>query len=193
MMAHDVPEWYIDSCFKIKYMFPKAHAAAYVISAIKLGWFKVYKPLEFYSVYFSVRSTDVDYDCAVNGLDFTKKKMVEIENRGKAATQKEQDCYEIMQIMVEMFARGFEFLPASLNKSDTRKFLIEDGKIRLPFSSISGVGANAAPNIAAARDKGFATIEEFASESGVSSAVIATMRDYGVFGDLPESNQLTLF
>jgi len=193
MVAHDVPDWYIDSCFKIKYMFPKAHAAAYVTSAIKLGWFKVYKPLEFYSVYFSVRSTDVDYDCAVNGLIYTKNKIAEIENKGKSATQKEQDSSEIMQIMVEMFARGFEFLPANLYKSDARKFLIEDGKIRLPFSSISGVGDNAAPNIAAARDKGFATIEEFAAESGVSSAVINSMRDYGVFGDLPESNQLTLF
>ncbi len=193
MTAHDVPDWYIDSCYKIKFMFPKAHAAAYVISAIKLGWFKVYKPLEFYSVYFTVRSTDVDYDCAVNGLEYTKKRMVEIENKGKAATQKEQDSFDIMQIMVEMFARGFEFLPANLNHSDARKFLIEDGKIRLPFSAISGVGENAAPNIAAARDQKYATIEEFAAESGVTSAVINSMREYGVFGDLPESNQLTLY
>ncbi len=193
MTSHDVPEWYVDSCFKIKYMFPKAHAAAYVISAIKLGWFKVYKPLEFYSVYFSVRSTDFDYNCAVNGLEFTKKRMVEIENKGKAATQKEQDSYEIMQIMVEMFARGFEFLPANLEKSDAHKFLLEDGKIRLPFSAISGVGETVAPVIAAARDKGYSTIEEFASSGGISSAVINSLRDNGVFGDLPESNQLTLF
>lgn len=193
MREHGVPEWYMNSCNKIEYMFPKAHAAAYVISALRLGWFKVYKPLEFYSAYFTVRGKNLEYETVVGGPDAVRRRQAEIKALGNKASQKEGEVGDMLQIAGEMFARGYKFLPADMFVSDKRIFLIENGAIRLPISSIPGVGPSGAENIDAAREKKFYSIEEFAMISGVSSDVIEKMKQFGVFGSLPESEQLSFF
>ena len=140
MREHGVPEWYINSCLKIKYMFPKAHAAAYMISALRLGWYKVHRPVEYYAAYFSVRGEDFDGAVVMKGRDAVKRKMSEIAMKGKEASKKEEDAYTTFQIVNEMLARGIQVLPVDIYKSHAKKYLVEDGKIRLPFTSLSGVG-----------------------------------------------------
>ncbi|HCM24307.1 MAG TPA: PolC-type DNA polymerase III, partial [Ruminococcaceae bacterium] len=138
MKEHNVPQWYINSCFKIKYMFPKAHAAAYMISALRLGWYKVHKPVEYYAAYFTVRGEDFDGATVVKGRPAVQQRMHEIQQKGKEASAKETAAFGTLQIVNEMLARGIGVLPIDLYKSDARKYLVEDGKVRLPFASISG-------------------------------------------------------
>ena len=140
MKDHGVPQWYIDSCMKIKYMFPKAHAAAYMISTLRLGWYKVHRPVEYYAAYFTVRGEDFDAATVVKGREAVWRRMNEISMKGKEASVKEEAAYATFQIVNEMLARGIEVLPIDIYKSDARKYLVEGGKIRLPFSSLSGVG-----------------------------------------------------
>lgn len=196
MKEHNVEQWYVDSCMKIKYMFPKAHAAAYVIAALRLGWYKIYKPLEYYSAYFTVRGGDLDAVAAVAGKAAVKKKMLEIKNKGKDATAKEQDQYSVLQIVIEMLARGFSFLPVDIYKSDYRVYRIEDGKIRLPFGAINGIGGNAAKALAESRDDGngeYISADDLMSRAGVGKSIIESLREAGALGDLPDSSQISLF
>ena len=195
MKEHNVPQWYIDSCMKIKYMFPKAHATAYMISTLRLGWYKVHRPVEYYAAYFTVRSDDFDAAVVAHGKEAVHRRMNEISMKGKEATAKEESSFATLQIVNEMLARGIEVLPVNLYKSDATKFLVEDGKIRLPFGSLSGVGESAARSLAAARETGgpYISIYDVQTRAKVSKSVIQTLSDAGALDGMPESSQLTLF
>ncbi len=196
---HDVPEWYINSCLRIKYMFPKAHAAAYIIAAMKIGWFKLYRPLEYYATFFTVRGGDFDAGLAVQGIDAVRDKIVELQAKGNNRTKKESDLYDILLITNEMMSRSIdgkpmEFLPIDLKKSHASEFLIENGKIRIPFSALPGVGENAAVGIYQTAQSGdYLSIEEFRYKSGTTKTIIELLESMGAFGDLPETTQLSLF
>ena len=194
MKEHNVPQWYIDSCMKIKYMFPKAHAAAYMIATLRLGWYKVHRAKEYYAAYFTVRSDDFDAALVCKGKAAVKNKMQEINTKiqKKEASAKESATYATLQIVNEMLARGIEVLPIDIYKSDARKFLVEGDKIRLPFSAMSGVGESAAVSLAQAKEDGeFTSIEDFQQRAKVSKTVIELLKEIGAFADLPETSQLT--
>ena len=194
MRKVNVPEWYIKSCYKIKYMFPKAHAAAYVTAAIRVAWYKVYKPLEFYCAYFTARPEDVDVPTILQGHEAVKKYIRDIKAKGKEATKKELDVYENMLIFNEIMARGIGILPIDLNKSHAMKYVPEDGKIRLPFGALSGVGEKAAYSIYETAQKGnYVSIEDFQLEAGVSKTIIQNLADLGAMKDLPDTNQMSMF
>ncbi len=196
MRSHNVPEWYIDSCMKIKYMFPKAHAAAYVIAALRLGWYKIYHKVAYYAAYLTVRGDDLDANLIMCSIDQVRRKMREITDKGKEATPKELSQYTALQVLLEMKARGVEFLPIDIYKSDATVFKIEDGKIRLAFSSLNGTGENAAKALAAARNDGegeFMCVDEFQRRAGVSSSVITALREAGALDGLPDTMQISLF
>ena len=194
-----VEQWYIDSCYKIKYMFPKAHAAAYVIAALRLAWYKIYHPIHFYSAFFTVRGEDIDSASAVKGKEAVKRQMDEFNNKKKnnqPVTAKEENTYVVNQIVIEMLARGIEFLPVDLYKSDWRIYKIEGDKIRLPFLALSGIGGAAAKSIFDAVNDGngaFLSCEDFMARAHVGSAVVETLKSFGALGDLPERNQISLF
>ena len=196
MKAVGVEQWYIDSCYKIKYMFPKAHAAAYVIAALRLAWYKIHKPIHFYSAYFTVRGGAIDAVAAVQGKAAVKKKMEEIKLKGNDKTAKDESTYIVLQIVIEMLARGIEFLPVDIYKSDARIYKIEDGKIRLPFGAFDGIGENAAISLAKAREDGggdFLSYDDLMARAGVGKSVCEALKNAGALGDMPESNQISLF
>ncbi len=196
MREHNVPEWYIDSCMKIKYMFPKAHAAAYMIATLRLGWYKVHKPVEYYAAYFTVRSENLDGAIAMQGHQAVRDKMNNIKQKQSVheATAKDEAEFQTLQIVNEMMARKIEFLPVDIYKSEAKMFKVEDGKIRLPFSSLPGVGGAAADSLAeTGKLTEYLSIEDMQIKTKVTKAVIETLKDVGVLKDLPESSQMSLF
>lgn len=196
MREHNVPEWYIDSCMKIKYMFPKAHAAAYMIATLRLGWYKVHKAVEYYAAYFTVRSENLDGAIAMQGHQAVRDKMNNIKQKQSVheATAKDEAEFQTLQIVNEMMARKIKFLPVDIYKSEAKMFKVEDGKIRLPFSSLPGVGGAAADSLAeTGKHTEYLSIEDMQIKTKVTKAVIETLKDVGVLKDLPESSQMSLF
>ena len=196
MRAANVPEWYIASCKKIKYMFPKAHAAAYVMSAIRIGWYKVHMPLEFYAAFFSAAPDGVDAEIVMSGKRGVEKTIEELERKKKEGdtTQKEDAMYAKLQLVNEAYARRIKFLPISLEKSDAFMFLPEAEGIRLPFASLNGVGESAAKSIAEVRDREtILSIEELRLKAKLTKTVVEVLQANGVLDGLSETNQLTFF
>ncbi len=193
MRAHNVPEWYIDSCKKIKYMFPKAHAAAYVMSAIRLAWYKIYYPMEFYAAFFTVAPGGFDGELVMRGRGAVSATIKELSKK-EDATQKDAETISSMSLAREALARGVQFLGVDLYKSDATAFLPENGKIRLPFSSLGGLGEGAAQKIVEARADGeFFSIEELRERAKLTKSVIEILSRNGVLDNLSETNQYTFF
>ena len=195
MRENNVPEWYIDSCKKIKYMFPKAHAAAYVTMAFRIAWFKVHIPQAYYTAYFSIRADAFDSEYMIYGKEKVKNKMREIDAMGNAATAKDKDMYSTLEIVLEMYERGFKFLPIDLYESDATKFIMTEEGIRPPLNSIAGLGNVAALNIQnAARKEGkFMSVEEMKIRAGVGKATVELLQKAGCLKGMTLSNQMSLF
>ena len=190
-----IEKWFIDSCGKIKYMFPKAHAAAYVISAFRIAWYKVHMPVYFYASWLTSKATDVDIEVMIKGYSAIKEKIIEIQNKGFEATNKEMGQLESLKVCLEATARGIKFLPVDLNKSNATTWGVEDDKsIIPPFSSIDGLGDTVAKNLVDEREKRpFLSIEEVQYRAKVSGTLIDKMKLMGIFDGMSESNQLSLF
>ena len=196
MQDAKIPEWFIDSCFKIKYMFPKAHAAAYVTSAFRIAWYKVHKPGIYYATYFSTRFDDFDIDVMLKGYDAIKNKMFEIQSKGYDATNKEQSVLETLKLSLEATARGFKFGNIDIEKSDGKNFILdEDGKTLIcPFRTLDGLGNEVARTIIEARNtRPFISIEDLQNRGKISATTIEKLRSLNVLNNLPETSQLSLF
>lgn len=194
MREHDVPDWYIDSCKKIKYMFPKAHAAAYVTMAFRIAWFKVHIPKAYYAAFFSIRADDFDSDFMLRGKDVVKSKMMEIDNLGNNAGNKEKNMYPILEIVLEMYERNIEFLPVDIYKSDATKFLVEKDGIRPPLSSLTGFGEVDANKLVEARkEEKFTSIEQMAGKARIGKVAVETLQKAGCLNGMPRSEQLDMF
>ena len=194
MEEHGVPDWYVKSCEKIKYMFPKAHAAAYVTNAFRIAWFKVHIPLAYYAAYYSIRAKAFDAEAMINGKEKVKNKMKEIDMMGNAATPKDKDMYDDLEIVLEMYERGFRFLPIDLYKSHATKFLVEGDSIRPPLNSIAGLGSVAAESIMRAREEEkFMSIDDMKIRAKIGDSVTELLRQFGCLEGMSQSNQLSLF
>lgn len=194
MRAQDIPDWYIGSCKKIKYMFPKAHAAAYVMQAIQFAWYKVHRPMEFYAAYFTAAPGGFDAEIVMKGKGYVERVIRELREKGKEATQKENESLDALLLVDECLARGIQFLPVNLYKSDARAFLPEEGRIRVPFNSLPGLGDTAAEKIARVREGGeILCKQELQDRAQLSKSVMEILENNGVLDDMPETNQLSLF
>ena len=195
MKEHDVPDWYIKSCEKIKYMFPKAHAAAYVTNAFRIAWFKVHEPKAYYSAFFSIRASDeFDSEIMIFGEEKVKNKMKEIDLLGNNATQKDKAMYPVLELVLEMYERGLKFLPIDLYKSHATKFIPEEEGIRPPLNSIPGLGTVAALGIQEARKEGkFMSIDDMKIRSKVGDSVADLLKKFGCLEGMSQSNQISLF
>ncbi len=194
MIEHGVPDWYIDSCKKIKYMFPKAHAAAYVMDALRLAWYKIYYPIVFYAAYFTAAPSGFDAEIVMGGKDKVAAVIKEFTRPGAELSQKEADTLDALNLVNECYQRGFSFLPVDFHKSDAHKYVPENGKIRLPFDSLSGVGSAAAESIVAARERcEIFSIDDLKRESGMSKSVQEILERVGALSGLSRTNQLTMF
>ena len=195
MRANNVPEWYIESCKKIKYMFPKAHAVAYVTMAFRIAWFKVHYPLAYYATFLSIRATEFDSEYMIYGKEKVKTKMKELEGQGNNISAKDKSMYTILELVLEMYERGFEFLPIDLYKSHSTKFRIEDGKIRPPLSSIAGLGEVAAEGIyeAAKKEGKFMCIDDLQVKAKIGKSMVELLGKFGCLDGMSQSNQISLF
>ncbi len=194
MRKHDVPEWYIESCRKIKYMFPKAHAVAYVMMAFRIAWFKVYHPAAFYATYFTVRATEFDAQLITQGEQVIRAKAAEFERKGNTITAKEKGLLTILEVALEMMLRGMVFHRVDIYRSHATKFLIADGGLLPPLASLQGLGESAANSIVQAREGyTFSSLEDFRNRSRVSKTVIDILKEHGCLTDLPETDQTVLF
>ena len=194
MTNYGVPDWYIWSCKKIKYMFPKAHAAAYVMMAYRIAWFKINRPLAYYAAYFSIRASGFDYELMCLGEERLLMHMKDYEKRMDTLSKKEQDEYKDMKVVREMYARGFEFMPIDLYRAQANRFQVIDGKLMPALDTIDGLGGKAAEAVVdAVKDGRFLSKDDFRDRTKVSKTVIDMLADLGILKDLPESNQLSLF
>ncbi len=195
MREKNIPEWYIDSCKKIKYMFPKAHAAAYVTMAYRIAYFKVHYPAAFYTSYFSIKADDFDAQLACNGKEKVMNSINELESKGNEMTAKESGTLKVLRIVLEAMLRGIEFLPVDIYESDTCNFKkIEDNKLLPPLISLQGLGGSAAESVVVEREKSdFRSIEELSNRTSLTKTVIEVLKEHGSLAGLPEKNQLSLF
>lgn len=194
MKEHGVPNWYIESCKKIKYLFPKAHAAAYVMMAFRIAWFKVYYPEAFYATYFTVRADEFDADIVSRGRDRIQYEMKELERKGNEMSQKEKNQLTILEVANEMYARGIKCLPVDLYESDATKFKITENGILPALSSLQGLGDAAAKSIAEARKDGkFLSIDDLKIRTGISKSVIEILEKHGCLDGMEQSNQVSFF
>ena len=194
MREHGVPDWYIDSCKKIKYMFPKAHAAAYVTMAFRIAWFKVHIPKAYYTAFFSIRAKQFDSEVMCHGKEKVKAKMKEIDMQGNAAANKDKDMYPVLELVLEMYERGIKFLPIDLYISKAEYFIMEEDGIRPPLTSIPGLGPIDAENIVKARENGeFMSIDELQIRAKIGKVAVETLKNAGVLDGMSQSNQISLF
>ena len=195
MLKHDVPNWFIDSCKKIKYMFPKAHAAAYVLMAFRIAYFKVHYPEAFYATYFTVKADDFDIATILKGEDAIRSKIQELESKGNNLTAKEKGLITVLEVSLEMVCRGINILPVDLYKSDAMKFkLTGQDSILPPLNALQGIGINAAKNIVLAREENpFISVEDLKNRAKVSKSVIDILRENGALEGIPETSQISLF
>ncbi len=194
MEANNVPEWYIESCRRIKYMFPKAHAVAYVMMSYRIAYYKVYYPAQFYSVFFTTKVSEFDAETILKGPRAVRAKIEMIEAKGKNATKKEEDEVTVLEVAYEMFARGYEFSPAEIGKSHATRFLTVDGKVLLPFVALSGVGESAAKAIVAEYEKKpFISVDDMRNRAKVNKTAVEALTNHGVLADIPDSDQICLF
>ncbi|KAB3536940.1 PolC-type DNA polymerase III [Alkaliphilus pronyensis] len=194
MKENNVPQWYIDSCIKIKYMFPKAHAAAYVMMSFRIAYFKVHYPEAFYATYFTTKAEDFDAELIVKGKEVIKSKIKEFEEMGNDMTAKEKNLLTVLEVALEMFLRNIVLLPVDIYNSDAERFRVEDGKLLPPFMSLQGVGQNAAKNIVEARKNGeFISLENLKERSNITKTAIEALVNHGCLNNIPKTNQLSLF
>jgi DNA polymerase-3 subunit alpha (Gram-positive type) len=195
MKEAGIEDWFIDSCQKIKYMFPKAHAAAYVISAFRIAWYKVHMPVYFYASWLTCKATDTDIDTMMKGYNAIRNKVIEIDAKGYDATNKENGILESLKVSLEASARGIKFANVDLNKSDASVWQVLDDKTALPpFSSIDGLGDTVAKAIVEEREKRpFTSIEDLQKRAKISGTLIDKLKEMGILDNLDESDQLSLF
>lgn len=195
MREHEVPEWYIDSCKKIKYMFPKAHAAAYVMMAFRIAWFKVHIPKAYYVAFFTIRAKAFDAEFMIFGKEKVKAKMKEIESMGMQAPPKDKDMYDDLELVLEMYERGIKFLPIDLYKSHATQFLVEEEGLRPPINSISGMGNVAAEGIynAVQEETPISSVEDLKKRAKIGNSAIDSLKKFGCLKGLPEKDQLSFF
>lgn len=194
MKDHGVPDWYIDSCIKIQYMFPRAHAVAYVMMSFRMAWYKVYYPAEFYATYFTSKAADFEAETILKGPEACLNRIAEISAKGTNATAKENSAALVMEVAYEMYSRGYEFEKPCLGKSHDLRFWTDEGKVLLPFVALEGVGESAAKALAEAyNEKPFDTIEEAVNRAKLNRTASEALRSYGVFDGLPETDQMSFF
>ncbi len=194
MKNKSIPQWYIDSCKIIKYLFPKAHATAYVMMSLRIAYYKIYYPEAFYASYYTVRIEDFDTDFFIKDMNYLKKKWIEFNKKGNNATVKEKNLMTVLEVVYEMYSRGIKLLPVDLYKSSMKKFIITKDGILPPLMTLQGLGINAAISIVKERKKNpFISIEDLKERTKLSKSVIEILKDHGCVDDLPEENQLSLF